>query len=41
LETVTALFGTAAAGGAFVPVNPLLKPPQVAHILQDSGTRVL
>lgn len=40
-ETVSALFGTAAAGGAFVPVNPLLKAPQVRHILQDSGARVL
>ena len=29
------------AGGAFVPVNPLLKPQQVAHILADSGARVL
>ncbi|MDZ7752553.1 MAG: acyl-CoA ligase (AMP-forming), exosortase A system-associated [Gammaproteobacteria bacterium] len=40
-EAVTALFGTAMAGGAFVPINPLLKPPQVAHILKDSGARVL
>jgi acyl-CoA ligase (AMP-forming) (exosortase A-associated) len=40
-ETVIACFGTAAAGGAFVPVNPVLKPAQVAHILRDSGTRVL
>ena len=26
LETVIAVFGAAAAGGVFVPVNPLLKP---------------
>jgi acyl-CoA ligase (AMP-forming) (exosortase A-associated) len=40
-ETVLAAFATAAAGGVFVPVNPLLKPPQVAHILRDCGVRVL
>ncbi|KQR12204.1 acyl-CoA ligase (AMP-forming), exosortase A system-associated [Cellulomonas sp. Leaf334] len=40
-ETVTAFLGASVAGGAFVPVNPLLKPPQVAHILADSGARVL
>jgi acyl-CoA ligase (AMP-forming) (exosortase A-associated) len=41
VETVAAVFGTSAAGGAFVPVNPLLRPRQVAHIVQDSGARVL
>ena len=41
VETVAAFFGTAAAGGVFVPVNPLLKPEQVAHILRDCNTRVL
>ncbi len=40
-ETVTAFFGTAHAGGVFVPVNPLLKPAQVAYILQDCNVRVL
>jgi acyl-CoA ligase (AMP-forming) (exosortase A-associated) len=40
-ETVTACFGAAAAGGAFVPVNPLLKPDQVAYILRDCNVRVL
>lgn len=40
-ETVIALFGTSAAGGVFVPVNPILKPEQVAHILRDCATRVL
>jgi acyl-CoA ligase (AMP-forming) (exosortase A-associated) len=40
-ETVVACFGTAAAGGAFVPVNPALKPTQVSHILRDSGACVL
>lgn len=40
-ETVIACFGTAAAGGAFVPVNPALKPAQVGHILLDCGASVL
>ncbi len=40
-ETIAALFGAAGAGCAFVPVNPQLKPRQVAHILADSGTRAL
>ncbi|WLI88920.1 acyl-CoA ligase (AMP-forming), exosortase A system-associated [Massilia sp. R2A-15] len=40
-ETVAAIFGAAAAGGVFVPVNPLLKPGQVAHILADCQVRVL
>jgi acyl-CoA ligase (AMP-forming) (exosortase A-associated) len=40
-ETAIALFGAAAAGGAFVPVNPLLKPGQVAYILRDCNVRVL
>ena len=41
IETVTAIFGASAAGGAFVPVNPLLKPQQVGYILQDCDVRVL
>lgn len=40
-ETVIATFGAAAAGGAFVPLNPLLKPEQVAYILRDCNVRVL
>jgi acyl-CoA ligase (AMP-forming) (exosortase A-associated) len=40
-ETVVASFGAPAAGGVFVPVNPLLKPDQVAFILQDCNVRVL
>ncbi|MBK1725252.1 acyl-CoA ligase (AMP-forming), exosortase A system-associated [Thiocystis violacea] len=40
-ETVIALFGAAAAGGVFVPVNPLLKAEQVAHILADCNVRIL
>lgn len=40
-ETVIASFGTPAAGGAFVPLNPLLKPEQVGYILRDCNVRVL
>ncbi len=41
LETVVASFGSAAAGTVFVPLNPMLKPEQVAYILQDCGVRLL
>lgn len=41
LENVVATFGAAAAGGAFVPVNPLLRPGQVGHILADCEVRFL
>ena len=40
-EAVIAAFGTASAGGVFVPINPLLKPEQVRHILRDCNARVL
>jgi acyl-CoA ligase (AMP-forming) (exosortase A-associated) len=40
-ETVIAMFGTAAAGCVFVPVNPILKPAQVAYILRDCNVRLL
>ncbi|HMV39553.1 acyl-CoA ligase (AMP-forming), exosortase A system-associated [Plasticicumulans sp.] len=40
-ETVAAIFGACAAGGAFVPVNPLLKPEQVGYILNDCNVRIL
>ncbi len=40
-ETVASVFGASAAGCAFVPVNPALKPQQVAHILADCDVRVL
>jgi acyl-CoA ligase (AMP-forming) (exosortase A-associated) len=41
VETVSAIFGTSAAGGVFVPVNPVLRPAQVAYILADCSVRVL
>ena len=40
-ETVIASFGAPAAGGVFVPINPLLKADQVAFILRDCNVRVL
>jgi acyl-CoA ligase (AMP-forming) (exosortase A-associated) len=40
-ENVAAMFGAAAAGAAFVPINPLLKPDQVGYILRDCNVRIL
>ena len=40
-ETVAAIFGASAAGCVFVPINPALKPQQVAYILADCDVRVL
>jgi acyl-CoA ligase (AMP-forming) (exosortase A-associated) len=40
-ETVVASFGAPAAGGVFVPLNPLLKAEQVGFILRDCDVRVL
>jgi acyl-CoA ligase (AMP-forming) (exosortase A-associated) len=41
IETVVAMFGASAAGGVFVPVNPLLRPRQVGHIVADCAVRFL
>ncbi len=41
LDSVAAIFGASLAGGVFVPVNPLLKPEQVAYILSDCHVAVL
>lgn len=41
IETVVSMLGACAARCVFVPVNPLLKPDQVAHVLRDSGARCL
>jgi acyl-CoA ligase (AMP-forming) (exosortase A-associated) len=41
IETVVASFGAPAAGAVFVPLNPLLKAPQVGYILRDCNVRVL
>ena len=40
-ETVIASFGAPAAGGVFVPLNPLLKAEQIGYILRDCNVRVL
>src|SRR6185437_3530503 len=40
-EAVVGSFGTTAVGAVFVPVNPVLKPEQVAYILRDCNVRVL
>ena len=41
IETVVTCFGAAASGAVFVPLNPVLKPEQVAHIMRDCDVRVL
>lgn len=41
IETVVAVFGTSAADGVFVPINPLLRARQVAYILDDCAVRVV
>jgi acyl-CoA ligase (AMP-forming) (exosortase A-associated) len=41
VENVAAMFGASLAGAVFVPVNPLLKPEQVLHILNDCNVRLL
>ncbi|KAF7598664.1 MAG: acyl-CoA ligase (AMP-forming), exosortase A system-associated [Candidatus Dactylopiibacterium carminicum] len=41
IETVVASFGAPAAGCVMVPINPLLKPEQVAYILRDCNVRLL
>jgi len=40
-EAVIASFAASAAGGVFVPMNPLLKPDQVAYVARDCDVRVL
>src|SRR6056297_2973357 len=41
LEAVQSYFGITHAGGVFVPINPSLKPAQVAHILKDCNVAAL
>ena len=41
VENVVCMFGTARAGCVFVPINPLLKPAQIGHIMRDCNVRVL
>ncbi|MFW5878827.1 MAG: AMP-binding protein [Myxococcota bacterium] len=37
MESVVAMLAVARAGGVFVNVSPVLRAPQVSHILTDSG----
>lgn len=41
LDAVAAMFAVSRAGAVLVPINPLLKPGQVQHILRDCGASVL
>ncbi|WP_217428388.1 acyl-CoA ligase (AMP-forming), exosortase A system-associated [Microlunatus speluncae] len=41
IETVQAIFGTSVADGLFVPINPVLRAPQVGHIVRDCTARLL
>lgn len=41
LDTVAAMFAVTLANGVLVPINPLLKPAQVQHILKDCGVWLL
>jgi len=41
IDNIVFLFAAARAGCVFVPVNPLLKPLQVGHILRDCGAAML
>ena len=41
IDNVCTLFATSAAGGIFVPVNPVLKTDQVTHILNDCAAKIL
>ena len=40
-ETVVSMFAAAQGGGAFVPLNPVLKARQVSYILRDCNVRIL
>ncbi|HUF91896.1 MAG TPA: AMP-binding protein [Candidatus Limnocylindria bacterium] len=40
-EEAASIFGISLADAVIVPINPLLRPLQVGHILDDCGVRVL
>jgi acyl-CoA ligase (AMP-forming) (exosortase A-associated) len=40
-EKVVSIFGISMAGAVFVPVNKIATSPQAAHVIRDSGARVL
>lgn len=41
IEAVAAMFAASCSRAIFVPINPVLKPAQVGHILRDSGASLL
>ena len=41
IETVTSFLSITLAGGVFVPINPVLKAPQVDHIINDCNVQIL
>lgn len=41
IETVVALLAVSRAGGVVVPVNPVFKPPQVAHVVADCAPTIM
>ncbi len=41
METAASFFAIPKAGGVFVPINPVLKAPQVGHILRDCDVQIL
>ncbi|MEM7327229.1 MAG: AMP-binding protein [Pseudomonadota bacterium] len=41
LSECWSIFAASAAGGVFVPINLLLKAPQVRHIIEDCNARIL
>jgi acyl-CoA ligase (AMP-forming) (exosortase A-associated) len=40
-EAIVAMLGASRAGAAYVNINPLFKPPQVAYIVRDCDVRVM
>jgi fatty-acyl-CoA synthase len=40
-QFIEVMFGTMQLGAVFVPVNTRLAPPEIAHVLLDSGARAL
>ncbi len=40
-DVVVAIMGAAASDAVFVPINPALRPGQVAHLVKDCGIKLL
>src|SRR3954447_22914335 len=40
-EAIVAMLAASRAGAAYVNINPLFKPPQVAYVVQDCDVRVM